>query len=242
MFAFLCPWFSSLFCGVDVYVFNVEQGNCIWGSMDVVHGRNVGNKKVLIVDCGLGHGDGWMKNRNFTTTLQNIGLCQDVCGYALWVTHLHADHFNLLWQDIPADGKVMKLIPNVVRYVFAGVGGGWGREGFDYCPTSSFPVYARNAKRAIEKESADAREQWEEYQSKKENTVRSPLGQICAYIKRKKDANTCFPVKVLDYSPEEIGALQMALNDFTAETDCNLRPLLPDPEKRYNEGKEGKKY
>jgi hypothetical protein len=59
--AFLCCWFSSLFCAVDVHVFNVGQGNCIWVSMDVVRGRNAGKKKVLIVDCGSGNGKAWIR-------------------------------------------------------------------------------------------------------------------------------------------------------------------------------------
>ncbi|MDR0740793.1 MAG: hypothetical protein LBF34_03730 [Puniceicoccales bacterium] len=233
--AFLCCWFSSLFCAVDVYVFNVGQGNCIWVSMDVVGGENDGKKKVLIVDCGSGHGEGWMKQDSFMPNLKGMGLFDNVCDYALWVTHLHADHFNLLEQNIPnSRGSIL----GKVGYVFVGVGGGWAREGFDYWPTSCLPDYARDAKRAKEKESADMREKWAKYQAKRQNMVRSSLGQICAYIKRKKDGNACFPVKVWDYSPEAIGVLQRALNDFTAGTGCRLRPLLPAPTKRYNDGNE----
>jgi hypothetical protein len=233
--AFLCCWFSSLFCAVDVYVFDVGQGNCIWVSVDVISGRNNGKKKVLIVDCGSGHGEGWVKQDSFMPNLRRMGLFDQVCDYALWITHLHADHFNLLEQNIPnSKGSIL----NKVGYVFVGVGGGWQEEGFDYWPTSSLPGYARNAKREIEKKSADAQEKLKKYQVKKQGMVKSSLGQICAYIKGKKDANTCFPIKVWDYSPEEIRALQRALDDFTAETNCSLRPLLPDPEKRYNDGNE----
>ncbi|MDR1591105.1 MAG: hypothetical protein LBR92_03905 [Puniceicoccales bacterium] len=233
--AFLYCWFSPLFCAVDVYVFNVGQGNCIWVSMDVVSGENTGKKKVLIVDCGLRDGKGWMNNKTFTANLKDIGLCENVYSYALWITHLHADHFSLLWQNIPSSRR---SILAEVGYVFVGVGGGWANESFDYWPTSCLPDYARNAKRAIEKGSADVQEKWEEYQFRKSNMVESPYGQICAYIKRKKDGNACFPIKVWDYTPEEKQNLQGALNNFTAETDCNLRPLLPDPEKRYNDGNE----
>ncbi|MDR2371775.1 MAG: hypothetical protein LBD60_01350 [Puniceicoccales bacterium] len=244
VFAFLCCWFSSLFCAVDVYVFNAGQGNFIWVSMDVVSGRNRDKKKILIVDCGSGYSEGWMNNGNFITNLQNMGLCQNVYGYALWVTHLHADHFSLLWQNIPGSRR---SILDEVGYVFVGVGGGWQEEGLDYWSTSSLPDYAKKVKLAIEKKSADVREKWEEYQSQKGNMVKSSLGRICAYIKRKKDGNACFPIKVWDYDPGEIELLQRALNEFTAGTNCHLRPLLPElrPEvlasenkHRYNEGEE----
>ncbi|MDR2371671.1 MAG: MBL fold metallo-hydrolase [Puniceicoccales bacterium] len=141
--AFLCCWFSRLFCAVDVYVFNVGQGNCIWVSMDVVGGESDGKKKVLIVDCGLGNGKAaWIKEEDFIVKLKRIGLFDQVCDYALWVTHLHADHFSLLEQNIPHS---QMPIYERVEYVFAGVGGGamgeMGRN-FEYWPVSELPTQA----------------------------------------------------------------------------------------------------
>jgi hypothetical protein len=263
--AFLCCWFSSLFCAVDVYVFNVGQGNCIWVSMDVVGGENAGKKKVLIVDCGLGNGKAaWIKQEDFIVKLKRIGLFDRVCDYALWVTHLHADHYDLLEQNIP---PFQMPIYERVGCVFAGVGGGamgeMGRN-FEYWPVSELPPQAKIIRKmaeidlklmnAIGKNAQELgtkrdklagtfdKDKYQEEERKKSLTL---LGKVCTYLQNNR--GKCFPIKVWDYNPEAIGVLQRALNDFTAGTDCHLRPLLPElrPEvlasenkHRYNEGKE----
>jgi hypothetical protein len=264
--AFLCCWFSSLFCAVDVYVFNVGQGNCIWVSMDVISGRNAGKKKVLIVDCGLGNGKAaWIKQEDFIVKLKRIGLFEQVCDYALWVTHLHADHFSLLEQNIP---PFQMPIYERVGYVFAGVGGGvmgeMGRN-FEYWPVSELPPQAKIIRKMAEidlklvnttgknaQELGTKRDKlagtfdedkYQEEERKKRGTL---LGQTCACLQKDIGAR-CFPIKVWDYTQREKQNLQRALDEFTAETDCRLRPLLPElqPEAlasenkhRYNEGKE----
>jgi hypothetical protein len=253
--AFLCCWFSSLFCVVDVYVFNVGQGNCIWVSMDVVRGRNAGKKKVLIVDCGSGNGKAWIRQDDFIAKLKRMGLFDNVCDYAIWLTHLHADHYDLLEQNIP---PFQMPIYERATYIFAGVGGGaMGERGrnFAYWPVSELPPQAKiirkmaeidlklvnaTVKNARELEAKHDkltatldRDKYQEEERKKRGTL---LGRTCAYLQNNRPR--CFPIKVWDYTQGEKQNLQQALDNFTAGTDCHLRPLLPDPEKRYNDGNE----
>jgi glyoxylase-like metal-dependent hydrolase (beta-lactamase superfamily II) len=149
---FLCCWFGPLFCAVDVYVFNVGQGNCIWVSIDVVEGENAGKKKILIVDCGSGNGNAWIRSEDFTVNLRKMGLFNDVCDYALWVTHFHADHYDLLGQNMPG---CVESIYESVRYFFAGA----GDQSFNYWPVSELPPQARIVRKVgeIEKKREEIR-------------------------------------------------------------------------------------
>jgi hypothetical protein len=220
--------------------------------MDIVENKNVTGKKVLIVDCGKGKGEGRINESNFDSYLSKMNLNEKVRSYAFWLTHLHADHFELaLKQSVP--GSKNRILEQMC-YTFAGVGEGF--SDYPYCPASTEKVkelvklkindkigdiIAKQKKNEMLSE--EEQKAIEAFQKKKKDYENSNLGKMCAYLKltKNKDSNKCFPIKIWDYDSNDIKTMQDALNKFTKDTNCSLRPLLPDKKKGYGEDSKGKK-